>query len=62
MDTVSTGYYQTYDHNKGSVMTRSCHNDTRHVLITPRNRDVCVVMLCAGDGFDAVSDEVSGLE
>jgi hypothetical protein len=33
-----------------------------HILVAARDGDVCVIVLRAHDGLDAVSDEVSGLQ
>lgn len=44
-------------------MSRTYSNDTaRHVLVTSRYANVCVVMLGHCDGLDAVGDEFPGLE
>jgi hypothetical protein len=49
------------DHNEGSIVTSCGHDDTGHVLVTARDRDVGIVTLGAGDGFDGVGDQLAAL-
>lgn len=50
------------DHEEGPVVARGGHDDARHVLVAAGDADVGVVVLGAGDGFDAVGDDLAGLE
>ena len=38
------------------------HDTTRHVLVTARKSDTCIVMLSTSDGFDTVGDDLTALE
>lgn len=50
------------DHDCGSVDSSHGHDDTGHILVATRERDVGVVPLAAHDGLDRVGDDVARLQ
>jgi hypothetical protein len=50
------------DHERGSVVAGKCHDAARHVLVATWQSDAGIVVLGAGHGFDAVSDEFASLK
>ena len=52
----------TIDHQRRSVYSSHGHDDTRHVLITPRDRYIGIVPLASHDRLDRIGDEISALQ
>mmetsp|Transcript_654 Transcript_654/g.1137 ORF Transcript_654/g.1137 Transcript_654/m.1137 type:complete len:270 (+) Transcript_654:417-1226(+) len=50
------------DHNAGTIETSHPDDHSRHVLVAPGQRDEAIVPLGAHGRFDAVGDQIAGLE
>jgi hypothetical protein len=53
---------QPTNHQTRPIMPRHSHNTTRHILITPRNRNISIMELCTGHSLDTIRNDLSCLQ